>query len=186
MSPSEIPLPPPVAPPAPLPPRSWLQRRVLDPLLDQLKAGLAPGPLALTVGLGVAIGLIPAFGITTLLSAAVALRLRLNVAIMQLATHLMTFFQLALLIPLLRAGAIIMGQGDKVAHLTVASLRQLIAREGWAAVGKLLWRAAALGRRRGRAGGRALPGAEAGIRPHRGPAGSTAVAWILRVRALFG
>jgi uncharacterized protein (DUF2062 family) len=93
------------------------------------------------VGLGVAIGLVPAFGITTLLSAAVALRLRLNVAAMQLATHLMTFFQLALLIPLLRAGAAIMGQGDKVAHLTVASLRQLIDREGWEAVGKLLWRA---------------------------------------------
>ncbi|MCI1189196.1 DUF2062 domain-containing protein [Hymenobacter sp. DH14] len=142
MSPSEIPLPPPAVPPvAPLPPRSWLQRRVLDPLLDQLKAGLAPGQLALTVGLGVAIGLIPAFGLTTLLSAAVALRLRLNVAIMQLATHLMTFFQLALLIPLLRAGAILMGQGDKVANLTVASLRQLIDREGWEAVGKLLWRA---------------------------------------------
>ena len=139
MSPSETELPPPAvaAPPA----GSWLRRRVLSPLLDLLKAGLSPEKLALTVGLGVAIGLIPALGVTTLLSAAVALRLRLNVAAMQLATHLMTFFQLALLIPLLRAGAGLMGQGDKVANLTVASLRQLIAREGWAAVGKLLWRA---------------------------------------------
>ena len=130
--------PPPLAPP---PPASWLRRRVLNPLLDLLKAGLSPAQLALTVGLGVAIGLIPAFGITTVLSAAVALRLRLNVAAMQLATHLMTFFQLALFIPFLRAGAGIMGQGDKVAHLTIASLRQLINREGWEAVGKLLWRA---------------------------------------------
>ena len=121
--------------------RSWLRRRVLDPLLDLLRAGLSPEKLALTVGLGIVIGLIPAFGLTTVLSAAVALRLRLNVAAMQLATHLMTFFQLALFIPLLRAGAGIMGQGDKVAHLTVASLRQLIDREGWTAVGKLLWRA---------------------------------------------
>ena len=124
-----------------LPPRSWLRRRVFDPLLDLLKAGLSPAQLALTVSLGVAVGLIPAFGITTVLSAAVALRLRLNVAAMQLATHLMTFFQLALLIPFLRAGAGIMGQGDKVAGLTVASLRQLIAHEGWAAVARLLWRA---------------------------------------------
>ena len=130
--------PPPLVPP---PPASWLRRRVIAPLLDLLKAGLSPEKLALTVGLGVAIGLIPAFGITTVLSAAVALRMRLNVAAMQLATHLMTFFQLALLIPFLRAGATIMGQGDKVARLTVASLRQLIGREGWAAVGKLLWRA---------------------------------------------
>ena len=140
MLPSETHLPP-AAPPAPLPPRSWLRRRVADPLLDLLKTGLSPAKLALTVGLGVAVGLIPALGITTILSAAVALRLRLNVAAMQLATHLMTFFQLALLIPFLRAGASLMGQGDKVAHLTVASLRQLIEREGWEAVGKLLWRA---------------------------------------------
>ncbi|MBH8557960.1 DUF2062 domain-containing protein [Hymenobacter negativus] len=139
MSPSETQVPP-VAPPA-LPPRSWLRRRVADPLLDLLKTGLSPEKLALTVGLGVAIGLIPALGITTILSAAVALRLRLNVAAMQLATHLMTFFQLALLIPFLRAGAGLMGQGDRVAHLTVASLRQLIDHEGWSAVGKLLWRA---------------------------------------------
>jgi uncharacterized protein (DUF2062 family) len=131
MLPAENPLLPPAVPPV-QPPRSWLHRRVLGPLLDLLKAGLSPHQLALTVGLGVVIGLIPAFGITTLLSAAVALRLRLNVAAMQLATHLMTFFQLALLIPLLRAGATIMGQGDKVANLTVPSLRQLIAREGWA------------------------------------------------------
>ncbi|GAA4050253.1 hypothetical protein GCM10022409_41280 [Hymenobacter glaciei] len=130
--------PPPLVPP---PPASWLRRRVFNPLLDLLKAGLSPEKLALTVGLGVAVGLVPAFGITTVLSAAVALRLRLNVAAMQLATHLMTFLQLALFIPFLRAGATIMGQGGKVAHLTVASLRQLISREGWAAVGKLLWRA---------------------------------------------
>ncbi|MGY3091000.1 uncharacterized protein (DUF2062 family) [Hymenobacter sp. UYAg731] len=140
MSPSETQLPPPAVPPA-LPPRSWLRRRVFDPLLDLLKTGLSPEKLALTVGLGAAAGLVPVLGITTVLSAAVALRLRLNVAAMQLATHLMTFFQLALLIPFLRAGATIMGQGDKVAHLTISSLRQLIDREGWQAVGKLLWRA---------------------------------------------
>ena len=122
-------------------PRSWVRRRVLDPLLDLLKAGLSPEKLALTVGLGVAFGLVPLLGITTVLSAAVALRMRLNVAAMQLAAHLMSVFQLALLIPFLRVGASIMGQGDKVAHLTVTSLRQLIGHEGWGAVGKLLWRA---------------------------------------------
>ncbi|MBJ6110281.1 DUF2062 domain-containing protein [Hymenobacter sp. BT523] len=136
-----MPLPESYPEPHAVPARSWFRRRVVDPLLDLLKAGLSPQQLALTVGLGVALGLIPALGTTTLLSAAVALRLRLNVAAMQLAAHLMSAFQLALLIPLLRNGAIIMGQGDKVANLTVASLRQLIAHEGWGAVGKLLWRA---------------------------------------------
>ncbi|MBF9221433.1 DUF2062 domain-containing protein [Hymenobacter ruricola] len=135
------PLPGPQAEPPVAPPRSWLRRRVADPLLDLLKAGLSPEKLALTVGLGVGVGLIPLLGVTTVLSAAVALRLRLNVAAMQLATHLMTFFQLALLIPCLRAGARLLGQGQQVAHLTLPGLRQLIEREGWQAIGKLLWRA---------------------------------------------
>ncbi|GAC1377429.1 MAG: hypothetical protein NVS3B25_33000 [Hymenobacter sp.] len=139
MSSLETPLLPRAAPAAP--PRPWLRRRVLDPLFDLLKAGLSPGKLALTVSLGVAFGLVPAFGITTVVSAATALRLRLNVAAMQLAAHLMSVFQLALLIPFLRAGARLMGQGAQVGHLTVKSLRALIAHDGWAPVGRLLWRA---------------------------------------------
>ncbi|GAA3966937.1 hypothetical protein GCM10022407_11470 [Hymenobacter antarcticus] len=47
-------------------------------------------------------------------------------------------------------------QGDKVAYLTVKSLRHLIDYEGWGAVGKLLWRAqlgaATVGRGRRAAG----------------------------------
>ena len=140
MSPSEPPLLPLPASPAD-PPRSWLRRRVLDPVLDLLKSGLSPSQLALTVGLGIAFGLAPTFGITTLVSTATALRLRLNVAVMQLAAHLMSAFQLALLIPFLRGGARLMGQGAQVEHLTVKSLRQLIDHDGWGAVGRLLWRA---------------------------------------------
>ncbi|MDO7851508.1 DUF2062 domain-containing protein [Hymenobacter convexus] len=135
------PSPLPLAPAPAAPPRSWLRRRLLDPLLDLLKAGLTPSQLALTVALGAAVGVVPLLGVTTVLSAAVALRLRLNVAAMQLVTHLMTFFQLALLIPLLRAGARLLGQGAQVEHLTLPALRQLIEHEGWQAIGKLLWRA---------------------------------------------
>ena len=138
-----LPEPLPLLPEAPPAPRSWLRRRVADPLLDLLKTGISPEKLALTVGLGAAIGVAPAFGLTTVVCALVALRLRLNVAAMQLAAHLMSVFQLALLIPFLRGGAIIMGQGAQVQHLTVASLRQLIAQAGWGAVAQLLWRAEA-------------------------------------------
>ena len=134
-----LPQTPPLLPAAP--PRSWLRRRVLDPFLDLLKSGLSPEKLALTVGLGVVFGLVPLFGVTTVMSAAVALRFRLNVAAMQLAAHLMSAFQLMLIIPFLRAGATIMGQGDRVKGLTVSRIRQLIDHEGWAEVGKLLWRA---------------------------------------------
>ncbi|WP_052733017.1 DUF2062 domain-containing protein [Hymenobacter terrenus] len=131
---------PPLVPPD-APPRSWVHRRVLAPLLDLLKTGLSPEKLALTIGLGVAFGLAPTFGITTLVSTATALRLRLNVAALQLVAHLMTAFQLTLLIPLLRGGARLLGHGAQVAHLTIKSLRALIANDGWGAVGRLLWRA---------------------------------------------
>lgn len=139
MPPLETP-PLPAAPPAATP-HSWLRRRLLNPLFDLLKAGLSPAQLALTVGLGVAFGLIPLFGVTTLLSAATALRLRLNVAAMQLAAHLMSVFQLALLLPMLRAGAGLMGHGAQVDGLTLKGIRRLIAHEGWGPVAHLLWRA---------------------------------------------
>ena len=66
------------------PPRTWVQRRLLDPFMSLLKAGLSPGSLALTVALGVAFGIAPTVGLTTILSTATALRLRLNVAAIQL------------------------------------------------------------------------------------------------------
>ena len=92
------------------------------------------------MALGVVFGLVPTFGVTTVVSVTVALRLRLNVAAMQLAAHLMSAFQL-LLIPLLRAGARLMGESHQVAHLSLRSLRCFIYQEGWGAAGRLLWRA---------------------------------------------
>ena len=120
-------------------PRSWLRRRVFDPLLDLLKAGLSPEQLALTVGLGVAIGVAPLFGLTTVLCALVALRLRLNVAAMQLVSHMMTPFQLLLIVPLLRQGARLLGNAQEK-ELTLTQIRQLFAHD-WRAALHLLWRA---------------------------------------------
>ena len=92
------------------------------------------------MALGVVFGLVPTFGVTTVVSVTVALRLRLNVAAMRLAAHLMSAFQLLLLlIPLLRAGARLMGESHQVAHLSLRSLRRLIYQEGWGAAGRLLW-----------------------------------------------
>ena len=123
------------------PPRTWVQRRLLDPFMSLLKAGLSPGSLALTVALGVAFGIAPTVGLTTILSTATALRLRLNVAAIQLVCHLLSPVQLLLLLPLLRWGATMLGQGDKVASLTLDQIRHLIKVEGWTSVAQLLWRA---------------------------------------------
>ncbi|MFD1872831.1 DUF2062 domain-containing protein [Hymenobacter bucti] len=122
-------------------PRTWVQRRLLDPFMSLLKAGLSPGSLALTVGLGVAFGLAPTFGLTTIVSTATALRLRLNVAAIQLVCHLMSPVQIILLLPFLRWGATILGQGEKVAHLTFEQIKHMGSTEGWGSVLHLLWRA---------------------------------------------
>ena len=120
----------------------WLRRFLIEPFLNLLRTGLTPAALALTVGLGISLGLVPLFGLTTLLGTAVALRLRLNVAAMQLAVQLMSVPQLLLLLPLLRWGARLMGQGTAVDGLSVARIRQLLAADP-GHLFSLLWRAEA-------------------------------------------
>jgi uncharacterized protein (DUF2062 family) len=112
---------------------------VLSPLLGLLRQGLSPSQLALTVALGVAIGSIPLMGAITTVATLVALRLRLNVAALQLTSHLMTPLQLVLIIPLLRQGARLMGNTQEN-ELTLANVRHLFAND-WRAALHLLWRA---------------------------------------------
>jgi uncharacterized protein (DUF2062 family) len=122
------------------PPRTWLQRHLLDPFLSLLKAGLSPASLALTVGVGAALGIAPIIGLTTAVSLLVALRLRLNVAAMQLVVHLLSPVQLVLLLPLLRYGAALLGHGDEVANLTLTQINFML-KHNLGQLGRLLWRA---------------------------------------------
>ncbi|GGF23109.1 hypothetical protein GCM10011383_38460 [Hymenobacter cavernae] len=112
---------------------------MVDPLLNLLKQGLSPSQLALTVALGVVFGLIPFLGGTTFLDSIVAVRLRLNVAAMLLVSHLLSPLQLLLLIPLLRLGARLFGEGP-APDLTITKLRFLLANDLSGAF-SLLWRA---------------------------------------------
>lgn len=124
---------------APAPPTSWLRRRLLDPLMGLLRQGLSPEQLALTVALGVAVGLVPVLGAITTVAALVAWRLRLNVAALQLVSHLMTPLQLLLLVPLLRQGARLWGN-VQAQDLSLAHVRYLFVHD-WRAALQLLWRA---------------------------------------------
>ena len=82
----------------------WLRRRILDPLLILLKQGISPKQLALSVALGIVIGNIPVFGVSTILCAAIALVFRLNLAAIQIAQAAMAPTQLLLIIPFVRLG----------------------------------------------------------------------------------
>ena len=84
-------------------------RRLRDPLLGLLKQGLSPGALAAAVAVGLALGMFPVVGTTTLLSAGAALALGLNPAAVQLANYLAYPLQLALLVPFVHLGERILG-----------------------------------------------------------------------------
>ena len=89
---------------------SFWKRRVVAPVLAQLKQGVTPERLALTVALGFALGIFPILGSTTLLCAVGAYALRLNQPVIQLVNYFAYPLQLALIIPLYRAGETLFGR----------------------------------------------------------------------------
>lgn len=73
-------------------------------VLHWLREGISPRRLALTLALGFAIGCIPVVGVPTVLCAAVALGLRLNLPAIQAANYAAMPFQLVLIVPFMRLG----------------------------------------------------------------------------------
>jgi uncharacterized protein (DUF2062 family) len=84
--------------------KSWIYRRILEPLLVLLTQGISPDGLALCVAIGVVVGNIPILGVSTLLCVAIALAFRLNLAAIQIAQAAMAPTQLLLIIPFVRLG----------------------------------------------------------------------------------
>jgi uncharacterized protein (DUF2062 family) len=81
----------------------WTQR-VAGPVKALLRQGLTPEGLALSLAFGVAAGLFPVIGATTLLGLLFGAVLRLNVPALQLANWLAYPLQLAFILPLVRLG----------------------------------------------------------------------------------
>jgi len=88
---------------------SFWKRRVVTPLIAQLRQGVTPEKLALTVALGLVLGIFPILGATTLLCGAAAIALRLNQPIIQLVNYFAYPVQLALIIPIYQAGEKLFG-----------------------------------------------------------------------------
>jgi uncharacterized protein (DUF2062 family) len=69
-----------------------------------LRQGISPRRLALTLALGFAVGCIPLVGLPTVLCAALALALRLNLPAIQMANYVAMPLQLVLIVPFVRLG----------------------------------------------------------------------------------
>lgn len=85
------------------------RRRVVGVIVGQLKQGITPDKIALTLALGAALATFPILGATTVLCGVAAAALKLNQPLIQLANWLCYPLQILLLIPLYRAGSWLFG-----------------------------------------------------------------------------
>ena len=100
-----------------------------DKLLAFLTRGLTPERLALCVALGIALGLVPALGTTTLLCTLAAFVFRLNLAAILLVNYFVYPLQLALLIPFIRAGEWLFGA--KPLDLSLGLIQRMLEADLW-------------------------------------------------------
>ena len=97
---------------------------------------LSPEQAALLLSVGLVVGVFPIMGCPTVLCLLAALGLRLNFAALQLLNNISSPLQLALLLPLARAGAWLCGgaissNGSMAGKLGAAALNALA---GWACI----------------------------------------------------
>ena len=90
----------------------WMKRKVLLPIRKALKNVISQKRLAVSMALGITIGLMPFYGITTILVGAIAYTLRLDFVIMQVVHYIVHPIQLALIIPFFRAGNFFIGKNS--------------------------------------------------------------------------
>lgn len=117
----------------------WFRSRVVVPVLELLRQGTNPEKLALSLAIGMVLGIFPAVGVTTILVFAVAYILRLNPVAMQLTNYLVYPLQLLLLLPFVRAGEILFR--ERHLRITIGQIQALthagpfmILRSFWTAI----------------------------------------------------
>ena len=113
----------------------WRDRKFIIPLRKALKSGISIERLSVSLALGITIGLIPLYGLTTLLVALIALSLRLNFVAMQVAHYMVHPLQIALLIPFFKIGEILLKNQDF--SFTVHQYFHYIRTDFWGAMHEL-------------------------------------------------
>ena len=87
-----------------MPESTFIRRRLVEPILAQLKQGITPEKIALTIAVGVAISIFPVLGVTTTLCLIAGLVLRLNQPLLQLVNYAAYPLQLLLIPVFIRCG----------------------------------------------------------------------------------
>jgi uncharacterized protein (DUF2062 family) len=115
-----------------------LRRKIIVPIRDLLRQGITPEKIALSIALGITLGVTPVLGSTTILCFLAAALLRLNLPAIQLVNYSVYPLQLALLIPFIRMGEWIFSA--QPIKMSVAQALDLIRTDIWAAI-NTLWTA---------------------------------------------
>lgn len=115
---------------------NFFQRKLLRPVVELLKQGVTPEKLALSLALGVALGIFPAIGSTTALCAMAAFALHLNLPAIQIVNYFMYPAQIALLIPFFRFGEKLFRTPRQ--DISVPQIYALLHASVWNAI-RLLW-----------------------------------------------
>jgi hypothetical protein len=113
----------------------WLKRKIVNPVLDLLRQGIAPEKIALTIALGVTLGVTPVLGSTSLLCFLAAVLLRLNLPAIQLVNYCVYPLQFLLLMPFIRAGEWMFAAPP--VRITLGEILGLIREDVWNAIATL-------------------------------------------------
>ena len=93
----------------PVPVKSVFRRKVVEPVIAQLKQGVTPDKMALSIALGGVIGIFPILGSTTFLCLIVGVIFKLNHPVMQLVNFLLYQFHIPMILFFVRIGEFIFG-----------------------------------------------------------------------------
>lgn len=123
------------------PPRSFWQRRLVDPIVRQITQGVTPAKITFTLAVSSVCSLFPFLGFTWLLNLVVGLPLRLNQPIMQTLNQLMTPVHLPMIVVYVKTGEWIWGAQEQsfsvvelVQNFAELSLGEFLHKFGWAGV----------------------------------------------------
>ncbi len=114
--------------------KAFLRRRIVEPVLQQMRQGITPAKLALSLSLGLVLSSIPVLGFTGVLCVAVAAALRLNQPAIIAANYAATPLQLGLFVPFFQAGAWLTGAPP--VSFSVAQVRAELEAGLWPTVAK--------------------------------------------------
>jgi uncharacterized protein (DUF2062 family) len=115
---------------------SFIRRRAIDPLVAILKFGVTPEKIAISLALGIVLGVFPVLGSTTILCAGAAVALGLNLPAIQLINYVMYPVQLMLLIPFMRLGEKLFRMAPL--PLSLVEITAMIHADRWQAL-RALW-----------------------------------------------